>query len=124
MEKNFDISRRVEQLVDHFAEGINTRFAELVGTSEANIRNYKNGKLPKLDFVYGVCDGLGVSYEWLLVGKGEMLKALTRAESSPVAGNDTLQALLEANGRLVEANLKLADTNARLSWELLERKNA
>ena len=66
-----DISTRIRELVDHFAEGKNTKFAELVGTSEANIRNYTdNGKLPKYDFIYKVCSKLEISYEWFILGIG------------------------------------------------------
>lgn len=68
-----DISNRISDLVDHFAEGKNTKFAELLGTSESNIRNYRNGKMPKFDFIQKVCDKFEISYEWFILGKGKML---------------------------------------------------
>ena len=49
MSKNA-ISERIEELVQYFAKGNNSRFASLVGTSEANIRNYISGTQPKFDF--------------------------------------------------------------------------
>lgn len=141
MEENFGIAQRVELLVDRFAEGVNTRFAELVGTSEANIRNYKNGKLPKLDFVCSVCDSLEINYEWLLSGKGEMMRSAVVKNSisepdlfqnshqlaSVVNDSDgavkilteTNRLLVEANVKLANANLILAETNAQLSQEVL-----
>ena len=67
-----DISNRISDLVVHFAEGKNTKFAELVGTSEANIRNYRGGKMPKFDFIYKVCEKLEISFDWFILGKGTM----------------------------------------------------
>jgi len=58
--------------VEHFAEGKNTKFAELVGTNEANIRNYRSGKMPKFDFIYKVCEKLEISFDWFILGKGTM----------------------------------------------------
>lgn len=74
MNESQNIGLRISELVNHFANGINTKFAELVGTSEANIRNYRNGKMPKYDFIYNVCSVLEINYEWLITGKGQMLK--------------------------------------------------
>ncbi len=73
MSKSQDIGLRISELVNHFANGVNTRFAEMVGTSEANIRNYRNGKMPKYDFIYNICDRFEINFEWLILGKGEML---------------------------------------------------
>lgn len=67
-----DISNRISDLVDSFADGKNTKFAELVGTSEANIRNYRSGKMPKFDFIYKVCEKLEISFDWFILGKGSM----------------------------------------------------
>lgn len=70
-----NIGLRITELVDYFAGGVNTRFAELIGTSEANIRNYKSGKMiPKYDFIYNVCSRFEINYEWFILGKGDMLK--------------------------------------------------
>ncbi len=68
-----DISDRITELVNYFADGKNTKFADLVGTSEANIRNYRNGMSPKFDFICSVLDKLEINYDWFLFGKGLML---------------------------------------------------
>jgi len=75
-----EISSRISELVDHFAEGKNTKFAELIGTSEANIRNYRNGKMPKIDFIFKICDKLEISFDWLLLGKGKMFDIKSQQE--------------------------------------------
>lgn len=69
-----DIADRIERLVNKVAEGNNVRFAELVGTSEANIRNYIAGVKPKYDFLRTVADKLEINAEWLLRGEGEIFK--------------------------------------------------
>lgn len=66
------ISDRISYLVDQFADGKNTKFAELVDTSETNIRNYRSGKvLPKIDFIYNIGKKFEISFDWLLSGIGE-----------------------------------------------------
>jgi phage repressor protein C with HTH and peptisase S24 domain len=69
-----DISQRIKQLVDEFGKGNNSKFAEILGTSEANIRNYISGRQPKYDFLNALTSKLEISCEWLLAGKGDMLK--------------------------------------------------
>lgn len=72
MEKGL-ISERIRELVQYFAEGNNSKFAALVGTSEANIRNYIAGRQPKFEFLSSVAQNFEIDYEWLLTGRGEML---------------------------------------------------
>jgi SOS-response transcriptional repressor LexA len=73
--ENTDISDRLSELAKVYAGGNKTRFAQMLGTSEANIRNYiDNGKLPKFDFIKKVCETFEISYEWLISGIGEMEK--------------------------------------------------
>lgn len=75
MNDNQDIGLRITELVEHFADGVNTRFAEMIGTSEANIRNYRSGKMtPKYDFIFNICSKLEINYEWLILGRGNMFK--------------------------------------------------
>ena len=70
---NSSISERIEELVLHFAGGNKSKFAAIVGTSEANIRNYIEGRQPKFDFLSSVAQNFEINYEWLLTGRGEML---------------------------------------------------
>lgn len=81
-EKKHSISHRISDLVVHFAEGNNTKFAAAIGTSEANIRNYINGTAPKFDIIASIAETFEISYEWLLLGKGSMLIP-TRRVSEP-----------------------------------------
>ena len=67
------ISQRIEILVQYFAEGNNSKFASLIGTSEANIRNYITGTQPKFEFLSAVAMKFKINYDWLLTGRGGML---------------------------------------------------
>ncbi len=68
------IGGRIQQLINEFADGTNTTFAATIGTSEANVRNYINGRLPKSDTLAKIVTCYDVSAEWLLTGRGTMLK--------------------------------------------------
>lgn len=69
-----DISDRIRQLVLKFADGNNTKFASMVGTSEANIRNYMRGREPKAELLKAIINELNINPYWLLDGKGEILQ--------------------------------------------------
>lgn len=73
-QKNELISSRIRALVDYFCEGNKSDFARLIGTNEANIRNYLAGKQPKFDTLSAMVEKFEINAEWLLTGKGEMLK--------------------------------------------------
>lgn len=77
MEEISSIYTRIKELVDYFCEGNNSKFAALVGSSEANIRNYIAGRQPKFDFISSIAKNLEISYDWLLTGRGSMLKEET-----------------------------------------------
>ena len=75
------MTSRLEQLVERFANGRNTRFAKLLETNEARIRSYLTGAVqPKYDFLEAVGNRLGVSIDWLITGEGRMLRAENRAD--------------------------------------------
>ena len=68
-------SNRIVELVDKFTQGNNSKFAELIESSEANVRNYRSGKTtPKLEIILNICTAFEINYEWLLTGEGSMLK--------------------------------------------------
>ena len=67
------ISERISQLVATFGKGRNTLFAELIGDSEANIRNYRTGRsTPKFAVLLNIIKKCGVNPEWLMSGDGPM----------------------------------------------------
>ncbi len=73
MNKNETIHERIASLVDYFGNGKNTVFASLINTSEANIRGYIKGIIPKHDVLEKIVKNLDVDADWLLTGRGTML---------------------------------------------------
>ncbi|ATA89226.1 hypothetical protein CGC58_05510 [Capnocytophaga stomatis] len=76
------INFRINELVSHFSNGNNSDFAKKVGVNEANVRNYISGTEPKFGFLEKITNAFEINYEWLLTGKGEMLKS---EQNLPVA---------------------------------------
>lgn len=76
------IHERIELLVQEFGGGKNTVLADKIGVSEGNIRGYIKGIMPKCDVLGKIATSLDVNTDWLLTGRGEMLKS---AAAVPVA---------------------------------------
>lgn len=76
-----NINFRINELVSHFSNGNNSDFAKKVGVNEANVRNYIGSTEPKFSFLEKIVNTFEISYEWLLTGKGSMLKTDT---STPI----------------------------------------
>ena len=82
---NETIFDRISTLVEKFGNGRNTIFASLIGVSEANVRNYKNGVMPKADFLEKIARSFDININWLLTGEGNMLRMESKKENIPVA---------------------------------------
>jgi phage repressor protein C with HTH and peptisase S24 domain len=67
------INFRIKQLVDHFANGNNSEFGNLIGVNEANIRNYINGTEPKFSILEKIAKKFEINFEWLLLGIEPMI---------------------------------------------------
>lgn len=77
---------RISTIVEKFGNGKNTVFASLIGVSEANVRNYKNGVMPKADFLEKIARSFDININWLLTGEGNMLRTESEKEENiPVA---------------------------------------
>lgn len=72
---NETIFDRITLIVDKLCDGKNTVLASKTGVNEANIRNYKNGVMPKADFLEKVVRNFDINSNWLLTGEGNMLKS-------------------------------------------------
>ncbi|KUJ60884.1 hypothetical protein AR687_15880 [Flavobacteriaceae bacterium CRH] len=66
---NYTALKINEIAIEYFSDN-NSKFAKAMNTSEANIRNYRNGTLPKIDFIIKLCETLEINFEWFLVNKG------------------------------------------------------
>ena len=66
---------RLKQMIDFYANGRNTFFAEKIGMGESNVRSWLNGTLPKLDAIEKIAKNCeNISLNWLLTGEGSMIK--------------------------------------------------
>lgn len=66
---------RLKQMIDFYANGRNTFFAEKIGMGESNVRSWLNGTLPKLDAIEKIARNCeNISLEWLIMGEGSMIK--------------------------------------------------
>lgn len=103
-----NVSNRIKEVVAHFCDGNNRKFASIVETGETNIRNYIAGRQPKFEVISSIVSKFEVSCEWILTGKGEML--LTGGEK-----------ILKGSGECEECE-KLKKEISMLE-QLLESKN-
>ena len=71
-------------LIQEFSNGVNSQFAKLIGVNESNIRSYLAGTQPKFDVLSAIAGKLAINCEWLLTGKGNMLKEQEQQNSSPI----------------------------------------
>lgn len=69
------INDRIKELIKTKANGKNTVFAERLGVSEANIRSYTRGVMPKADTLEKIVTTYDINPMWLLTGVGEMMKS-------------------------------------------------
>jgi len=60
------INEKINQIAIQYYKGNNSLFADAMGTSEANIRNYRKSTTPKLDFILKIKEILEISFDYLL----------------------------------------------------------
>lgn len=81
------INGRIEYLVNEYAGGKNTVFAQKLGVSEANIRSYIRGVMPKADILSKIVITYEINAMWLLTGTG--YAALTNSSpGNPILATD------------------------------------
>lgn len=76
---------RIKWLVDYFADGKNTIFADKLGINEANVRSYIRGVQPKADILSSIVITYDVNALWLLTGTGFPLQSNMQPEEPPKA---------------------------------------
>ena len=60
------INKKINQLAKECFNDNNAAMARALGTSEANIRNYRHETVPKLDFITKLSEVLEISFDFLL----------------------------------------------------------
>lgn len=69
-----DIIRKVNDIAVEFFDDNNSKFASRMGTSEANIRNYRSKIVPKIDFIVKLCNEIEINFDWMFNDSGPMKK--------------------------------------------------
>lgn len=118
-----NISDRICQIVDEFCGGNNSLFGKTIEESEANVRNYKNGKTPpKYKALVKIAINYDISLEWLLLGRGTMKHSLS-GNQCPQNGIETgrIIQLEKEIDRLRARNEELAGEVALLRHELNDK---
>lgn len=78
---------RLEALIAHYSEGKPTRFAKYIGVAPSTISTWLARDSFDYDLLFAKCET--ISPEWLLTGKGNMLKEEGKEEASaPVVSYD------------------------------------
>ena len=78
--KQMDINKRFEIIINSVYNGNQSAFAKAVGVTPtviANVVGARQGK-PSFDVISKICANANISAEWLLTGKGPMLKPTTQ----------------------------------------------
>lgn len=83
-----DINSRFQEVINTLFDGKQNAFAKAIGVAPsviANVVGARKGK-PSFDVLYKICANANISEEWLLSGKGKMLKNVhkpTEREAMP-----------------------------------------
>ena len=67
---------RLLRLIEHYADGNKSEFARMIGISPQAINTWISRNTFDIDVIYSKC--VNISPEWLLTGKGPMLKPTTQ----------------------------------------------
>lgn len=120
MENNFGnngISERICVIVERYCDGNNSRFGEVIGESEANVRNYRNGKTPpKVKALVAIVKNFDISPEWLLLGTGAMVRG---GEGGAPGSSAEAEALRAEVARLKDEKIKLLETIVSLQAQIM-----
>lgn len=99
------INKRINTIAKELFNDNNVRFAETMDTSEANIRNYRSKTIPKIDFIIKLHEKLEISFEWILLNRGEMKKSSYVKEKDPltIAAEQQLDYLITTKDEIIKA---------------------
>lgn len=107
-----ELSSRINQLIEVFTKGNVSEFGRIFNKTPDTIRTYigNKGKLsmPGTEFIAELVEKLGISSDWILLGKGDMIKKeIDVTEVTP-------EFLLKRFEELVLENKKLREENVLL----------
>ena len=117
------INNKIDIIANKFYKGNNSRFGRDFNVSDVTIRNYRNQKAPKFDFILDLVNKLGINWEWLIRDKGDMINKNGPVEVQEPAEPYNLQEQLNMYREYVDTlkeNNRLKDEKIREQQEKLE----
>ncbi len=85
------ISLRISRIINELFGQNKSEFARVIGIGESNVRSYLRGSIPKADVLEKIATSAAINCEWLLTGKGEMLKQECSTSIVPAGTIDSTQ---------------------------------
>lgn len=114
--KNF--GSRLYNLIKH-TDLTQKDFAAKISITEQALTNYLNNRLPKADVLIKIQQTFNASIDWLLTGKGEMLRSEIKApDIKPGELEKRLLELLDRKDReLLEKDMEIQELRKKLKSE-------
>lgn len=101
-----NINERLQIIVDELFDGNKAKFAKSIEIAPTSISNYLSDKRqskPSADMLEKIINVVEIlSAEWLLTGKGEMLKSSSPKEEPTPITNERLLSIIESQQRTIE----------------------
>ena len=94
---------RIKAIMNHYNLSVNA-FSAKIGANQVTINQQMNGdRKVSLDTILKIVNSFDlISAQWLLTGKGEMLKSSSSKEESAPITNERLFSVIESQQRTIE----------------------
>ena len=94
---------RIKAIMNHYNLSVNA-FSAKIGANQVTINQQMNGdRKVSLDTISKIVNSFDlISAQWLLTGKGEMLKSSSSKEESAPITNERLFSIIESQQRTIE----------------------
>ena len=94
---------RIKAIMNHYNLSVNA-FSAKIGANQVTINQQMNGdRKVSLDTILKIVNSFDlISAQWLLTGKGEMLKSSSSKEESVPITNERLFSIIEIQQRTIE----------------------
>ena len=94
---------RIKAIMNHYNLSVNA-FSAKIGANQVTINQQMNGdRKVSLDTITKIVNSFDlISAQWLLTGKGEMLKSSSSKEESAPITNERLFSIIESQQRTIE----------------------
>lgn len=95
---------RIKAIMNHYNLSVNA-FAAKISANQVTINQQMNGdRKVSLDTILKIVNSFDlISSQWLLTGKGEMLKSSSSKEESSPITNERLLSIIESQQRTIES---------------------